>query len=176
MIATRCVDPATPAAADTRLTPKPGPCQSRRVKSCGPSGSQDLAFKGDRLPFSYRSAAGGQDGPTKMWERVAKSPHLPKTEGSTAAAGMAIQAVEGVRLVQGECARLPGCCRAWPGAGDLPSSVVWYGRVAARRSLAGRVAAAAHDDRRVARVCGFLLTRSSGSRRCGRTRPDADSL
>jgi len=28
------------------------PCQSRPVKSCGPSGSQDLAFQGDRPPPS----------------------------------------------------------------------------------------------------------------------------
>src|SRR5205823_13395624 len=61
-----CATESTPSSTPTRqasssrmrrrtpLDDEPAPCQSRRVKSCGPSGSQDLAFLG-RSPTSFLS-------------------------------------------------------------------------------------------------------------------------
>jgi hypothetical protein len=44
VLAPRLPNHATPARRGDRLDGQGVPCQSRSVKSCGPSGSQDLAF------------------------------------------------------------------------------------------------------------------------------------
>jgi len=114
-------------SVSAQLDDEPAACQSRSVKSCGPLGSQDLAFSEDRPPPS-------QGGDLPQW--VAGHGRRPAYHLTlTATGGSRWQRISLVSAVSA-LGRFAADCRWLRPRGSIkaPSALVWQRRRAGRAS------------------------------------------